>query len=149
LVEPAIFGGSCDVPPDDQRGPHDNDEEHVQGDGRPRRLHPCSIARRRQNHYEIAGCPTNLRYMSASQDRFPCPCCGYLTLDEPANGSYEICPVCFWEDDPIQNVDPTFSGGANIPSLEEARRNFLAFGAVEERLKQFVRAPEPSEMPAS
>ena len=26
-----------------------------------------------------------------------CPCCGSLTL--PAGGQYELCPVCFWEDD--------------------------------------------------
>lgn len=26
-----------------------------------------------------------------------CPCCGFLTLDE--RGTFEICPVCFWEDD--------------------------------------------------
>lgn len=27
----------------------------------------------------------------------PCPCCGYMTLDR--RGAYDICPVCFWEDD--------------------------------------------------
>ncbi|HEY5317723.1 MAG TPA: CPCC family cysteine-rich protein, partial [Solirubrobacteraceae bacterium] len=30
--------------------------------------------------------------------RFTCPCCGFLTLPDPERGSYEICPVCFWED---------------------------------------------------
>ncbi|WP_415924955.1 CPCC family cysteine-rich protein [Streptomyces sp. AK04-3B] len=28
--------------------------------------------------------------------RTPCPFCGFLTLDE--RGSYEISPVCSWED---------------------------------------------------
>jgi Cysteine-rich CPCC len=28
---------------------------------------------------------------------YACPCCGFLTLDE--RGGYDICPVCFWEDD--------------------------------------------------
>jgi len=28
---------------------------------------------------------------------YSCPCCGYLTL--PERGAYDICPVCFWEDD--------------------------------------------------
>ncbi|MFF1900798.1 CPCC family cysteine-rich protein [Streptomyces sp. NPDC058206] len=32
---------------------------------------------------------------------FPCVCCGHLTLGEPP-GSYEICSVCFWEDDRVQ-----------------------------------------------
>ncbi|WP_286674588.1 CPCC family cysteine-rich protein, partial [Clostridium sp. ZBS4] len=28
---------------------------------------------------------------------FACPCCLYQTIKE--RGRYEICPVCFWEDD--------------------------------------------------
>ncbi|WEI17875.1 CPCC family cysteine-rich protein [Acinetobacter proteolyticus] len=26
---------------------------------------------------------------------YPCLCCGYLTRDEPSNGDYDICSVCF------------------------------------------------------
>lgn len=73
-----------------------------------------------------------------------CPCCGYLTLeDEP--GHFDICPVCFWEDDPIQRDNDLYDGGANVVSLQEARRNYLAFGASEERRKQHVRPPLPDE----
>ncbi|WP_399553019.1 CPCC family cysteine-rich protein [uncultured Leifsonia sp.] len=78
---------------------------------------------------------------------FPCPCCGYLTLDDPRNGSYEICPVCFWENDAVQNDDPSFAGGANEPSLTRARANFRRFGAVEERLVPHVRPARPDETP--
>lgn len=53
---------------------------------------------------------------------YPCPCCANKTIDEP--GCYEICPVCGWEDDPVQSADPDFSGGANSPSLNEAKRAF-------------------------
>ncbi|EEX8828996.1 hypothetical protein DWH00_004983, partial [Escherichia coli] len=53
---------------------------------------------------------------------YPCPCCGNKTIDEP--GCYEICPICGWEDDPVQSADPDFSGGANSPSLNEAKRAF-------------------------
>jgi hypothetical protein len=84
-----------------------------------------------------------------SAKRFPCPCCGYLTLDHEANGSYDLCPVCFWEDDFQQLEDPTYRGGANVPSLEEARRNFLVFGAMEERFRGNVRPPFPDEDPSS
>jgi Cysteine-rich CPCC len=59
-------------------------------------------------------------------DRFECPCCRQLTLDE--RGHYEICPKCNWEDDPIQEDKPDFEGGANRLSLNEARRNFLLYG---------------------
>ncbi|MBK8915050.1 MAG: hydrolase [Phycisphaerales bacterium] len=80
-------------------------------------------------------------------DRFPCPCCGFLTRTEPASGTYDICPVCYWEDDPIQLRDPSYAGGANQTSLEEARANFRAFRACEERCKPHVRAPLPEETP--
>lgn len=52
----------------------------------------------------------------------PCPCCGSLTLS--ACGEYEICPVCNWEDDPVQAEDPDYSGGANVLSLKQARHNW-------------------------
>lgn len=77
--------------------------------------------------------------------RYQCICCGYFTLEEV--DAYEGCPVCFWEDDPVQNADPSYSGGANHPSLDEARHNFQAFGATERRFVQYVRQPLPEEMP--
>lgn len=43
-------------------------------------------------------------------------------------GSYEICPVCFWEDDRVQFRWPAMSGGANkVPAGE--RVAVLLFGA--------------------
>jgi hypothetical protein len=60
-------------------------------------------------------------------------------------GSFEICEVCFWEDDPVQLADPTYSGGANVPSLEEARANYERFEAMEERFSGDVRPPLADE----
>ncbi len=74
---------------------------------------------------------------------WPCPCCGHKTLLE--DGFFEICPVCFWEHDPVQYDDPTYAGGANTESLEEARRNFRAFGASSRELLAHVRPPTPDE----
>ncbi|MFF5015369.1 CPCC family cysteine-rich protein [Streptomyces sp. NPDC001165] len=70
-----------------------------------------------------------------------CPCCGYLTLDE--RGNFEICAVCFWEDDGQDDHDADrVRGGPNGRlSLMEARRNFQDMGACDERCTQFVRAP--------
>lgn len=56
----------------------------------------------------------------------PCPCCGFRTMSEEARGSYDICAVCGWEDDPVQHDDPDYRGGANFESLKEARADFLA-----------------------
>jgi hypothetical protein len=47
---------------------------------------------------------------------FPCPCCGYRVFREEP-GSYDICPVCGWEDDLSQLRFPTM-GGANAPLVE-------------------------------
>ena len=50
-----------------------------------------------------------------SKIRYPCPCCGYLTLpEEGGSGSFDICPVCRWEDDNGQFRHPEMPGGANV-----------------------------------
>ncbi|MCS5733446.1 CPCC family cysteine-rich protein [Herbiconiux daphne] len=77
---------------------------------------------------------------------FACPCCGYLTLSAPATGTYEICPVCFWEDDAAQSRDPSLVAGANGTNLIDARANFAVFGAVEAQFAEFTRAPLASEI---
>lgn len=35
--------------------------------------------------------------------KYKCPCCGYYTFDEKPNGNYDICEVCFWEDNKLLN----------------------------------------------
>lgn len=79
--------------------------------------------------------------------KYPCACCGFLTRSEPSNGDYDICSVCFWEDDPVQNDNPEFSCGANAVSLNKARINFKKYGAMEARFVKNVRAPYESEYP--
>ena len=74
----------------------------------------------------------------------PCPCWGYLVFDEPP-GSYDICPICFWEDDIYQLRFASRGGGANHVSLLEGQKNYLSFGACEQRMKEFVRPPLPNE----
>ncbi|WP_367576145.1 CPCC family cysteine-rich protein [Pelagibius sp. CAU 1746] len=78
---------------------------------------------------------------------FPCPCCGYLTFSSPPPGTFEICPVCYWEDDPIQSSNPNYAGGANTISLETAKKNFAHFGAVKAEFRKLTRPPAAEEMP--
>jgi hypothetical protein len=41
-----------------------------------------------------------------------CPCCAYLTL--PQRGGFDLCPVCFWEDDGQDDLDASeVRGGPN------------------------------------
>jgi hypothetical protein len=75
--------------------------------------------------------------------KHPCPCCGYLTIH--GLGHYEICPVCYWEDDPTQSKDDRYCGGANIISLREARKNFEEFGACSKELIINTRTPYEEE----
>ena len=81
-----------------------------------------------------------------SNSKFPCPCCGYKTFDELPNGTYNICQVCFWEDDLVQLDNPDYSGGANKVSLRQAQKNFIEFGACEIEMIKHVRQPNPDEM---
>ncbi len=75
--------------------------------------------------------------------RLRCACCGSYTME--SGGEYDICPVCFWEADAVQEKDPSYAGGANTLSLNECRENYLRFGAVEERFIKYVRDPLPEE----
>lgn len=48
---------------------------------------------------------------------YSCKCCGKFEIQE----IHDICPICGWEDDEVQNFDPNFSGGANLLSLNDHR----------------------------
>lgn len=67
-----------------------------------------------------------------------CPCCGYSTMD--SDGHYDICPICFWEDDPIQKENEYDTGANQIP-LIEAQINYIKYGACEKRFVKNVRKP--------
>ncbi len=46
-----------------------------------------------------------------------CPICDKYEFDE----EYDICPICGWEHDLVQENDENFGGGANELSVKEAR----------------------------
>jgi hypothetical protein len=73
------------------------------------------------------------------REKYACPCCGYLTLDRKPPGTFDVCPVCYWEDDKIQYNNPKYKGGANKVSLTEAKNNFILFGAISKEFINFVK----------
>jgi hypothetical protein len=89
----------------------------------------------------------NSIHLPEQDQPYPCPCCGYLTLG--SRGDYDICAVCFWEDDGQDEHDAdAIRGGPNGRlSLTQARQNFTAFGACETRMLSHVRDPLPAEHP--
>lgn len=54
--------------------------------------------------------------------KHPCPVCGKSYFS--SKHSFEICPICGWEDDAIQERDPNFEGGANHLSLNQAKLRY-------------------------
>lgn len=61
--------------------------------------------------------------------KMKCACCGQETVAE----EYDICPVCGWEKDKVQEKFIGFAGGANRLCLAEAREMFREIGYSEER----------------
>jgi hypothetical protein len=62
-------------------------------------------------------------------------------------GTWLICEVCWWEDDPVQFEDPEYRGGANGPSLNEARRYFRTIGFSGPEHLARMRREDPSRLP--
>lgn len=80
-------------------------------------------------------------------ERFPCPCCAHLTLDEPPPGTWLICELCGWEDDPVQFADVNYDGGANRVSLRQAREFYRTIGmSSPERLRR-KQLSDPGRLP--
>ncbi|HXA00080.1 MAG TPA: CPCC family cysteine-rich protein [Candidatus Dormibacteraeota bacterium] len=79
---------------------------------------------------------------------YRCPCCAFKTLF--GRGGFEICPVCWWEDDGQDDHDAEqVRGGPNgALSLTEARKNFATYGASDPQFASRVREPLHDEKPA-
>jgi len=73
--------------------------------------------------------------------KYTCPCCGYKTLEEEPPDTFDICEICFWEDDGVQFKDPDYEGGANVISLKEAQKNFIKYGTCDKESVTSVRKP--------
>jgi len=66
-----------------------------------------------------------------------CDCCDYYTVT--AGHDYEICPVCYWEQDWQGVSEPDEQSGANHGlTLRDGRRNFLAIGVCAAQFKSNV-----------
>src|ERR1700730_13188145 len=70
--------------------------------------------------------------------RYRCPCCRYKTLE--SRGDYEICPVCFWEDDGQDDADADVyqAFSPNHMSVTQGRQNYQWFASGCEQMLQFV-----------
>ena len=81
-------------------------------------------------------------------ERFPCFCCGNLTLigNSTEDTAWQVCEVCFWEND-VSPDSPETVSGANGISLSQARDNYRKTGACKDEFICCSRPPEPEELP--
>jgi hypothetical protein len=88
----------------------------------------------------------NISEPTGKQKTYRCPCCKFKTLHGRAG--FEMCPVCWWEDDGQDEHDAeVVRGGPNgTLSLSQAQKNFENYGACEESFIGNVRKPLPDEI---
>ena len=83
------------------------------------------------------------------EKKYKCPCCGYYTLivmegyDEPL---FEICEVCGWMYDKVQQKYPDEMLGGNYITLNEAKENYKKIGRIRPDI-DWCRPPLDSELP--
>lgn len=75
--------------------------------------------------------------------KYTCPICGYKTLDYLHE--YDICPICFWEDDSIVEGNDSYSS-PNRMRVSEAQANFIVFRCSSRRFASHVREPLTGEV---
>ena len=63
-----------------------------------------------------------------------CPICGKYEFE--TDGDFDICPICMWENDGLQNHNPDYIGGANKYSLNQSKENYLKTGNVDKNEHQ-------------
>ena len=81
--------------------------------------------------------------------KYPCPCCGYLTLPVPQDKAIAyICPVCLWENDVFTTSADESSDENHGMSLNEGRKNYKRFGAIHKYELLKPRQPFQDEIPA-
>lgn len=78
-----------------------------------------------------------------AKKNYPCPVCGHRTLESLHD--WDICPVCFWEDDVDLLGREDASSPANGMTVSEAQANFILYGVCKLQYKGNVRPPMPKE----
>ncbi len=73
-----------------------------------------------------------------------CKCCGNITIDN--DSLFEICPVCGWESDLVQEENPDYAGGANDMSLNQYKDFYYCkpksteqYNLIEEQVNEYFR----------
>ena len=76
--------------------------------------------------------------------KYQCPICGNYTLD--VKNEYDICPVCFWEDDGSEEY-PDEDYGVNRISFIDAKKLWNENAYIDKSNKKYIRKPLGIELP--
>ena len=77
-------------------------------------------------------------------DEIQCPCCDYFTLGK--REEYEICPICFWEDDGVNFDKLDDYSSPNHKTLRQGREDFIKYGACDSTMvKNVIKESERSK----
>jgi len=78
---------------------------------------------------------------------YECKCCGHETLPVPPEEAIAyICPICRWENDVFTADDDEPSDENHGISLNRARKNYIAHGICDPRLKEQRGPAMPGEL---
>ncbi|WP_369297752.1 CPCC family cysteine-rich protein [uncultured Neglectibacter sp.] len=65
------------------------------------------------------------------EGKYPCPCCGSLTLPVPQEEAIAyICPVCFWENDVFVSGEDEPSDENHGMTLRQGREFYRKYGTL-------------------
>ena len=67
--------------------------------------------------------------MTNKEGKYQCPCCECFTYSEKPINTFQLCEVCFWEDDGIQFDDPLYEDGAQANLEKGGIIRFFDFDA--------------------
>jgi len=81
------------------------------------------------------------KYVTYTRIKYPrkCPCCNEGIIEE----KYDICDVCGWEDDKLQNADRSLAGGANKLSLTDHCREYFKDNKIKYYTIEFLEKSSP------
>jgi hypothetical protein len=78
---------------------------------------------------------------ATQRPKYTCPCCGCIDFAAPP-GSYDVCPICAWEDDALQlEFATTLPGGANGETLYAAQKRYLESAYAADHFRAHIRPP--------
>ncbi len=83
------------------------------------------ISERFDTHYSDEVFDLPARQILGLTEEHLCPVCRQAVFAERA--AYDVCDICGWEDDGLQDEDHTYCGGANYPSVNQAQMHLWLF----------------------